>query len=360
MAGNESSKKFIREPWFGHIKEDDVNAALNAFSLSIKNSMDICFPVCIVDYDRATRIAKVLPLHKYMYMDGLIKYENRPIFDVIIGQMTHGGITFDFPLNKGDTGYLISVDREVAMLKTEGALSCSVLEHERDDQVLKDEYPQEPSTEELHSMREGIFIPDCWGEFQGERMKDFGKNNLGIPEGALYLGTRFDTKDRYQNGDHYEKNSSCSLTMTPGFAEEPSVLAIASSRSLEDGEHMEFRFHDGETEFKACKNEGENEVRTTGEISADGVSIERENKDGDKASCSMTDDGIVIENLPKNGDPVRITIKDGEVTVSAKKVVFSSDVEFSGKVDLGNDITALGSSISMLELEEGKKVLGTE
>lgn len=103
----------------------------------------ITAPGRIIEYDRTTHRAVIQPLTKLMYSDGSTDAEEP--FTVDIMRMCAGGFIIDLPIKAGDTGWLISSDKDVTLIKRTGEIS-------------------NPSSVETHSFKRGFWIPDSWND----------------------------------------------------------------------------------------------------------------------------------------------------------------------------------------------------
>lgn len=200
----------------------DLDAALSAFKNGLFKEMEVCIPACIYSYDATTHKANVLPLVKGGFFDGKEwSYEVKDVIkDVSVWQLNCGGISIDFPLHIGDTGWLIASDRNTEQLKQAGALTASVLEGNRSQNFIENEYAQEPANHGMHLLTNGFFIPDNWGRKENFRYKDSPTQSIA---NAIYIGTSFDTDEggadkedgEKQYGKNYERKPSSSLVITP-------------------------------------------------------------------------------------------------------------------------------------------------
>ena len=221
--------KFQIDTVVSETPNDAVNLETSIVShiRALLKSLSICFPASILSYDRESHIAEVQPLVKQGRFDGKWKYEVRKSYKVSVLAIQQGGFTMDVPLFRGDTGWVISSDRDTTLLKQEGAYTASVLEKDRSEEEVSAAYPQKPSTLVLHDLASGFFIPDNWGRFEIGRYKDGGGINIAS---ALYIGQSIDTKDEGgksptedgaekgvsvspQTGDRYENETSSSMVI---------------------------------------------------------------------------------------------------------------------------------------------------
>jgi len=103
----------------------------------------VSMPCKIVSYNRATHLATVKPLVNFKYANGpTVEWKTIP--DVEIRRIMAGGFVIDFPINEGDTGWLIAVDRDSLDAK------------ERSNTAL-------PRSSIVNSYKSGFWIPDQWG-----------------------------------------------------------------------------------------------------------------------------------------------------------------------------------------------------
>lgn len=133
--------------------------------------MECCLPAIVKDYNRKSHLALVQPLTNIVSSDG--EQMERADIIVPVRRIQHGAFLVDFPIYKGDTGWLIAADRdsETSLLSNSG-------------DVDKDNNPnqggQKPSTGILHKYRFGFFIPDRWGNINLPNDYGVGSNDAVI------------------------------------------------------------------------------------------------------------------------------------------------------------------------------------
>ena len=152
--------------------ENDLRLAIQAHTLGMMRSLQICFPACVYSYNRKKHTVEVMPLVKQAFYNGRWHFLRRKPFEVAIRNIQCGGFTIDFPVYVGDTGWVFSSDRDTLLLKETGALTNSVLEGDRPIPIVEDEYQQVPYEPILHTFSRGFFIPDNWGKWETHRYKD--------------------------------------------------------------------------------------------------------------------------------------------------------------------------------------------
>ena len=152
---------------------------------------EVCLPAIVRDYNRNSHLALVQPLVNMVSSEGE-QLERSPIL-VPVRRVMYGEFMVDFPLNIGDTGWVIAGDRdsENALLANSGNVTSS---------SNPNEGGQRPATKLLHKYRFGFFIPDRWGTINLST-KDGDANYM---EGQNVDGANVDYKDkaviRSQNG----------------------------------------------------------------------------------------------------------------------------------------------------------------
>lgn len=143
---------------------------------------EVCLPAIVRDYNRNSHLALVQPLVNMVSSEGE-QLERSPIL-VPVRRVMYGEFMVDFPLNIGDTGWVIAGDRdsENALLANSGNVTSS---------SNPNEGGQRPATRLLHKYRFGFFIPDRWGTINLST-KDGDPNYM---EGTNVDGDNVDYKD---------------------------------------------------------------------------------------------------------------------------------------------------------------------
>lgn len=111
-------------------------------------------PGIVKNYSAKTHYAEILPLVKAGENTTTgdttsVVFSERPPVKVKVYQQRHGNFYFDFPINVGDTGFLVAVDRNWQSARQNNQ-SLDVNEHEG---------AQEPASFETASFANGIFVP---------------------------------------------------------------------------------------------------------------------------------------------------------------------------------------------------------
>lgn len=144
MAGNFSYK----DPLYSQAPEDDrdgPNANLYALRRALATMMDCSLPVTVLDYDRANNVVTVQPLILKMDTQNNL-YERKEIYNVQALSIGAGGIHINFPIKKGDLGWVIAADRDLDLFK----------------QYLDS---SKPNTQRAHTFADSWFVPDTFRKY---------------------------------------------------------------------------------------------------------------------------------------------------------------------------------------------------
>lgn len=126
--------------------------------------MEHCVPAIVREYDRKTGKVKVQPLIFNISdtPNGEVEF-SRPEYEVQVRNICHGGFEINIPLFVGDTGWLISCDRNATTAKEKN--SKVILK----DQPAKDgdnEGEQRPDDASTGGFEFGFFLPDYFGDHE--------------------------------------------------------------------------------------------------------------------------------------------------------------------------------------------------
>ena len=111
---------------------------------SFISDVSVTMPCKVVEYDRATHKADLQILYNYKLLDGQTM-RGCVMRGITIRRMMAGGFLIDFPVQKGDTGWLIATDRDATLSK-------------------KNKIPATPASPYPNQYESGFFIPDQWGD----------------------------------------------------------------------------------------------------------------------------------------------------------------------------------------------------
>jgi hypothetical protein len=132
-----------------------------------------CIPAIVVEYDYVTKIAKVLPLVKFVKSttDGLKGFD-RPFYKVPVYSISQGGFRIDLPLFSGNTGMLFAVDREWEAAKSGNSSHLAEEEDPKNGDKNKNKGSKDPDSLALADFQFGFFLPMTFG---GGNNDDKGK-----------------------------------------------------------------------------------------------------------------------------------------------------------------------------------------
>lgn len=97
-------------------------------------------PARVVSYDRTTNRAVVQILQYGITSDGE-KIARQQINNIPVLMLSGGGFTFSFPIKEGNTGWILSADRDISTYKQNPDMFT-------------------PATYQIHKYKDGFFIPD--------------------------------------------------------------------------------------------------------------------------------------------------------------------------------------------------------
>ena len=145
-------------------------------------------PAKVEKYDRSTRLATIKPLvQKFKTtQDGKVFWDRDSYEEIPVVSPFHGGFTIDFPVNEGDQGYLIAIDRPWD----------EIFDTIQEKGKEWDGKPSKPDDESLATFEQGVFIPSNYGRIL---IDDEDKGNLviarvdkdGNVDGRIAVGDRF-------------------------------------------------------------------------------------------------------------------------------------------------------------------------
>lgn len=123
-----------------------------------------CVPAIVVEYDYATKMAKVLPLVKFLKSttEGLKGFD-RPLYEVPVYSISQGGFRVDMPLFAGNTGMLFAVDREWESAKSDNSSHLTKEESPKNGDGNKNKGSRDPDSLALADFQFGFFLPMSFG-----------------------------------------------------------------------------------------------------------------------------------------------------------------------------------------------------
>ena len=305
---------------------NDLASALMMHDQGMLKALDICFPACVYSFDRTTHEVEVMPLVKMGFFNGEWNYIRRKPFRTTLRTIQCGGYTIDFPVYIGDTGWVFSSDRDTLLLKANGSLTNSVLAKDRAIAIVEDDYQQKPNQPKLHSFADGFFLPDNWGTWEKNRLKD----DFGVSVGdALYIGSSIDTKDEqessdnkeFQEGDEYETKTTSSIVL-----QKSGGVFLLSSTKEKDKEDDKNKGADEDTSIM----KGHSKVYAAGDIAEMSASSLQEDNQTFSSISIGAQYGIVIrQDKPKDKKHFIATVDDNKFAIRLTDVEAKNFVNIS-------------------------------
>lgn len=122
-----------------------LTSALVAIGEKESADHDNLLPAIVISYDRNTNLATVKPLIQVVLVNKGIK-SRHPLARIQVLSLGGGGFHINFPIKKGDLGWIYAADRDLTSFKSilaEGA----------------------PTTSRMHSFSDGVFVPDVFRKY---------------------------------------------------------------------------------------------------------------------------------------------------------------------------------------------------
>ena len=143
--------------------------AFRLWAKSINLNLNVCMPCIVEEYDRKSHQATVRPLTLAMSLQNGERFQ-RAKFKASVWRWQCGGFLIDSPVFKGETGWVVSSDRNATEVKAGNAKIQSPVSYKNKDASNKGPCEIPDGSEETHVFETGFFIPDKWGDvaFQEE------------------------------------------------------------------------------------------------------------------------------------------------------------------------------------------------
>lgn len=132
------------KPSYNPADKQDLAGILKMWQENIFRQLRVCLPAVIADFDKTAHTATVTPAIT-MQTTGGESLTLPNISNVPVCAAGGGGYVASFPLQKGDTGWLIFADRDISIFKQNGVVSPA-------------------NTYRKHNLADAIFIPDVMGK----------------------------------------------------------------------------------------------------------------------------------------------------------------------------------------------------
>lgn len=126
--------------------DGDLGGVIGTVFRKQMQGIDGQLPAVVISYNRTTNIAKVQPLISLLTTGGG-KISRSPIASVPVLALGGGGFFVNFPVQKGDIGWIEASDRDISLYMQAG---------------YKDSVP---NTKRIHTFEDGRFIPDAFAKY---------------------------------------------------------------------------------------------------------------------------------------------------------------------------------------------------
>lgn len=125
--------------------DGDLGAAIGFVFKKLLEKTDGQLPAQVLEYNRATNRAVVQPLISIISTSGQ-RVGRAPIAAVPVLALGGGNFFVNFPLGKGDTGWIEASDRDISLF-------------------LQSSQIAQPNDTRLHSFEHGRFVPDAFDKY---------------------------------------------------------------------------------------------------------------------------------------------------------------------------------------------------
>lgn len=122
-----------------------MGAALAEILKKYQQTLDGMLPASVVQYDRNKNIATIQPMIMFKSTNGE-QIERAPVAEIPVLAFGGGGFFINFPLKKGDLGWILASDRDISLF-------------------IQDLANAAPNTARLSTFSDGLFIPDVFRNY---------------------------------------------------------------------------------------------------------------------------------------------------------------------------------------------------
>lgn len=196
------SKDIQSQPSYEPATEESAAIAYEYVTRNILKQTNVCIPAVVIEYDRTKNIATVQPAIKESTAVG--KFVERSKIKAPVMQPAGGGFIMSLPLSKGDTGWLLTNDRDISLFKQQKTVINA-------------------NTYRSHSIEDSFFIPDYVSGF-GEKKENEknvvirsikGASEIVISENnvKVSIAKKEDNKKEANNKDDKSKKTSVDISL---------------------------------------------------------------------------------------------------------------------------------------------------
>ena len=266
------------------------------------NSMNnsVCIPAIVEEYDRKKNVVTVKPAITITATTGeTLEREN---ITATVMSLCGGKFIVNFPLEKGDTGWLITADRDISLFVEQRKVINA-------------------NTDRIHSIEDSFFIPDRVNDFklESEDEKNFVIQNLdrniriSLAEDKIKIFTA--PKGGGKEGGETSGESSSNGASTNNDSTNAGTAQTADSQKQSD-----------KTEISITS--GEVELETTGKVTI---------KSKQDVTCTVSEGNI--ECKCKN---LNATVEE-TATVKAQTINLEGNVNIKGNVNIEGNTDCSGT-----------------
>lgn len=132
-------------PSYNPADTKSMSGAMRIFADYLLNLIECCQPCVVQSVDYASNTVIVKPAINVPTATG--EYIKRDIIKLTAWRFASGGFLIHYPINVGDTGWMIAADKDTSLFKQENAIA-------------------DPNTYIKHQCSQGFYIPDKIKGFQ--------------------------------------------------------------------------------------------------------------------------------------------------------------------------------------------------
>lgn len=269
----------------------------------------VCCPAIVEEYDREKNVVTVRPAITITATTG--ETLERESITATVMAMCGGKFVVNFPLEKGDTGWLITADRDISLFREQRKVINA-------------------NTNRIHSIEDSFFIPDRVNDFkvEAEDEKNLVIQNLGrnikISLAEDYI--KITTKSGGKGGGETSSRSSDNGDSTNNDSANASTAEGANSEE-----------QSGSTEILI--REGGIDIKSKGDIKAECKNISAVIENQIEAKCKT----IIVEAQES------ATIKANNITLDGN-VTIKQNLHVEGNIDCDSNITGSAVKAGSIDL----------
>lgn len=302
------------------------------------NSMDTdnCMPAVVESYDRKKNVATVKPCINITAATG--ETIERESITATVLSMCGAKFIINFPLEKGDTGWLITADRDISIFREQRKVINA-------------------NTNRIHSIEDSFFIPDRVNDFKVEAedeknlvIQNLDRNiRISVAQDKIKITTKTKPKD----------NGKGEGTASRDGVSSDDVSSTDGTSKANDSEEQS-------NTTTVLLTEGEVDVETTGKVTVKAkknVSCTVEEGDIECKCKNLTstvekDIKCTCENLTAEVKKDCSIKADGNANIKAPNIKLEGEVSIQGNVTISGN-TDVSGTVTASEVIGGGKSLSS-